>query len=124
MNAVGSTEAGQAFSLVCNVTLPTEATPRPAVTWIKVTDGSIAFPEPIQETTSTTVALAIPFSPLTFSHRGQYRCIVTLNISTVFNGSKDYNISVDSECKIFIFQCKIFIFQYSVVHAYLSNNAC
>ena len=98
LSTVGSTKAGQAFSLVCNVAMPTEAL-QPTVTWIKVNGGITSFPTATKETTLATTTLTISFSPLKFSHRGQYRCMVTLNISTVyaFDGSKDYNISVNCE---------------------------
>ena len=79
--------------------MASDLTPRSNVTWIKVTGGSTEFPLVTQETTPTTTTLTISFSPLTFSHRGQYRCMVTLNISTAyfFAGSEDYNILVDCE---------------------------
>ena len=95
----GSTEAGQTFSLVCTVTMASDQTPHPNVTWIKVTGGSLESHEPIQETTPTITTLTISFSPLTFSHRGQYRCLVNLNISTVYSfaGSEDYIIKVKCE---------------------------
>ena len=95
----GSTEAGQTISLMCIVTMASDQTPRPNVTWIKVTGGSTEFPIATQQTTPTITTVTISFSPLTFSHRGQYRCMVTLNISTVygFDGSEDYNISVNCE---------------------------
>ena len=95
----GTTEAGQTFSLICTVTMASDQTPRPTVTWMKVTGGNIAFPSATQETTPTTTTLTISFSPLTFSHRGQYQCMVTLNITAVyyFAGSKHYSIKVRCE---------------------------
>ena len=95
----GCTEAGQTFSLVCTAIMASDQTPRPNVTWIKVTGGSAAFPVNTKETTPTITTLTVSFSLLTFSHRGQYRCMVTLDISTVyfFAGSEDYNILVDCE---------------------------
>ena len=59
----GSTEAGQTFSLICTVTMASDQTPRPNITWIKVTGGSTTFPSATQETTSTITTLTIPFSP-------------------------------------------------------------
>ena len=102
MTTNGSTEAGQTFSLVCTVTMASDQIPHPNVTWIKVTGGSTEFLAVTQETTPTTTTVVISFSPLTFSHRGQYRCMVTLNISTfyTFAGSEDYNITVD--CKSYL----------------------
>ena len=99
VTTVGSTEAGQTFSLVCTVTMATKETPRPTVTWIKVTGNSTTFPAVVQNITSLTITSTISFFPLTFSHRGQYRCMVTLNISTIytFAGNEDYNISVNCE---------------------------
>ena len=98
----GSTEAGQTFSLICTVIMASDLTPRPNVTWIKFTGGSTEFPIVTQETTSITTTFTISFSPLTFSHRGQYRCLVNLIISTVlgFAGSEDYNILVDCELNL------------------------
>ena len=79
--------------------MASDLTPRPNVTWIKVNDGSKEFPIVTQETTPTTTTFTIKFSPLTFSDRGQYRCMVNLNISTVygFAGSEDYIIKVKCE---------------------------
>ena len=79
--------------------MASDQTPRPNVTWIKVTGGSTEFPIVTQETTPTTTTLTISFSPLTFSHRGQYRCLVNLIISTVYSfaGSEGYIIKVKCE---------------------------
>ena len=101
ITSVGSSVAGQSVSLVCNVAMATDQTPHPSVTWVKVSGGSPDFPTATQQTTPTSTILTLSFSPLTFSHRGLYRCVVTHNISTVytFTGEKDYNISVDCEYK-------------------------
>ena len=83
--------------------MASDQTPWPNVTWIKVTGGSTEFPIVTQETTPITTTFTISFSPLTFSHRGQYQCMVTLDISTVytFAGSEDYNsILVDCELNL------------------------
>ena len=97
----GSTEAGQTFDLVCTVTMASDQTPRPNVTWIKDTGGSAVFPVNTEETTPTITTLTISFSPLTFSHRGQYQCMVTLNISTVHTFASnvdDVILQVKCEC--------------------------
>ena len=96
----GSTEAGQTFSLICTVTMASDQTPRPSVTWIKLTGGSTTFPAATQETTPTITTLTISFSPLTFSHRGQYRCMVALNIPTVYSfaGNEDFIFKVRCKC--------------------------
>ena len=72
---------------------------RPTVTWVKVEGGSMILPETTNETTPTTTVLTLPFSPLTFSHRGVYRCVVDLNISmiTSFHIEEEYNITVQCE---------------------------
>ena len=99
VTSVGSTVTGQTVSLVCNVTMATDQIPHPNVTWVKVSGGSPTFPAATRQTTPTSTILTLSFSPLIFSHRGLYRCVVTHNISNVytFTGEKGYNISVDCE---------------------------
>ena len=94
VTSVGSTVVGQNVSLVCNVTMATDQIPHLNVTWIKVSGGSTTFPTATQQITPTSIILTIPFSPLTFSHRGLYRCVVILNISTFYT---DDTISVGCE---------------------------
>ena len=130
VTTVGSTEAGQTFSLVCNVTMATEETPRPTVTWIKVTGGSKTFPEADQAMTSLTVASTISFSPLTFSHRGQYRCMVTLNISTIytFAGNESYDILVDCEYSklnyMYMFSATVYMYNTSYMYVCIHDVIC
>ena len=99
VTSVGSTVAGLNVSLVCNVTMATDQIPHPNITWVKVSGGSPTSLTATQQTTPTSTILTLSFSPLTFSHRGLYRCVVTHNISTVytFTGKEDYNISVECE---------------------------
>ena len=101
MITVGSTVAGQNVSLVCNVTMVTDRTPHPNITWVKVTGGSTALPTATQQTTPTSTTLTLSFSPLSFSHRGLYRCVAFLNIPTVYNftGTQDHTITIDCEYK-------------------------
>ena len=74
---------------------------RPNVRWIKVVGGSMTLPDTTIETTPTTTCtvLTLPFTPLTFSHRGVYQCVVDLNISSVFtfSAAEEYNITVHCE---------------------------
>ena len=76
-----------------------ELVTRPNITWVKMVGGSMTLPDTTTETTPTTTVLTLPFTPLTFSHRGVYRCVVDLNISSVFSFSaaKEYNITVQCE---------------------------
>ena len=95
----GSAEAGQNLSLICTVSIEAELVERPEVRWDKVDGGSMTLPDVTTETTPTTTVLTLPFTPLTFSHRGVYRCVVDLNISSVFsfNAAEEYNITVQCE---------------------------
>ena len=95
----GSTEAGQNLSLICTVTIEAELVARPNIRWVKVVGGSMTLPDTIIETTPTVTVLTLPFTPLTFSHRGVYQCVVDLNISSVFSFSatEEYNITVQCE---------------------------
>ena len=72
---------------------------KPEVRWVKVVGGSMTLPDTIIETTPTTTVLTLPFTPLTFSHRGVYQCVVDLNISSVFyfSATEEYNITVQCE---------------------------
>ena len=118
VTTVGSTVAGQNVSLVCNVTMVTDQTPHPNIAWVKVTGGSTALPTAIQQTTPTSTTLTLSFFPLTFSHRGLYRCVVIHNISTVytFTGTQDHNITVDCEYKTVTYApCKYSIFLQSLL---------
>ena len=78
--------------------MTTDQIPYLNVTWVKLYGSSTtSFPTATQQTTPTSIILTIPFSPLTFSHRGLYRCVATLNASTYFT---EYTISVDCEYNI------------------------
>ena len=74
----------------------------PNVTWVKVAGGSVTLPEIAKRTTPTNTILNITFSPLTFSHRGVYQCVVDLNISMVtsFHIEQQYNITVQCEFQV------------------------
>ena len=76
-----------------------ELVSRPNITWFKMVGGSMTLPDTITETTPTTTVLTLPFTPLTFSHRGVYRCVVDLNILGVysFGAAEEYNITVQCE---------------------------
>ena len=95
----GSTEAGQNFSLICTVTMEAELVIQPNVRSVKVVGESMTLPDTTIETTPTTTVLIQPFTPLTFTHRGVYRCMVDLNISSVysFSAAKEYTITVQCE---------------------------
>ena len=71
----------------------------PEVRWVKMIGGSMILPDTTIETTPTTTVLTLPFTPLTFSHRGVYKCEVDLNISSVFtfSAAEEYNITVQCE---------------------------
>ena len=98
VTSVGSTEAGQSFTLICYVTMVIVLSVHPNVTWVKVAGGSITLPESSKRTTFTNTTLNITFSPLTFSHRGVYQCVVDLNIIvTSFHIEQQYNITVQCE---------------------------
>ena len=99
MNAIGSTEAGQSFSLSCTVTTATLLSVRPSVVWVKIENGAM---NPVMSNTMTTPSntnITLQFSSLTFSQRGIYRCVVDLNISSVteFSITQDYNLIVNCE---------------------------
>ena len=76
-----------------------ELVTRPNITWVKMVGGSMTLPDTTTETTPTTTELTLPFTPLTFSHRGVYRCVMNLNILSVlsFSAAKEYNITVQCE---------------------------
>ena len=100
----GSTEAGQSSSLICTVT--TVSLVIPNITWIRIDTGnnrtSIMSNTNIATdmTTNTTIlTVTVPFTPVTFSDRGMYQCVLDLNISSVtsFFITEEYNITV--KCK-------------------------
>ena len=99
VTSASSTEAGQSFTLICSVTIVTALSVHPNVTWVKAAGGSVTLPESSKRTTPTNTILNITFSPLTFSHRGVYQCVVDLNLLTVtsFHIEQQYNITVQCE---------------------------
>ena len=101
VSSVGSTEAGQTFKLICYVTTVTALSVHLNVTWVKVAGGSVTLLGNTNRTTptNTSTTLDLTFSPLTFSHRGVYQCVVDLNISMVtsFHIEQQYNITVQCE---------------------------
>ena len=104
VTSVGSTEASQSFTLICSVTTVTALSVHPNVTWVKVAGGSMTLPDITKRTIPTNTILNITFSPLTYSHRGVYRCVIDFKLLTVtsFHIEQQYNITVQcefSECE-------------------------
>ena len=126
VTSVGSTVTGQTVALVCYVTMATDQIPHSSVNWVKVSGGSSTFPTATQQTTPISTILTLSFSPLTFSHRGLYLCVVTHNISTVytFTGNKDYNISVDCEYIELILTVTLFTLSSSSLSSYSGSPTC
>ena len=73
--------------------------PRPNVRWVKVVEGSMILQDTTNETTLTTTVLTLPFTPLTFTHRGVYRCMADLNISSVFSFSAAEGYTITVQCE-------------------------
>ena len=101
----GFTEAGQSFSLICTVTTVSSVIPN--IAWVRInTDNNKT---PIMSNTNittnmttnmTVITVTVPFTPVTFSDRGMYQCVLDLNISSVtsFFITEEYNFTVECKC--------------------------
>ena len=103
----GSTEAGQSFSLICTATTVSSVIPN--VTWVKIDTESNRTPimsntniTTNMTTNMTILTVTVPFTPVTFSDRGMYQCVLDLNISSVtsFFITEEYNITVECKCTL------------------------
>ena len=101
MTTTGSTKSGQNILLLCNVTTAAILSVRPDIMWVKIENGmDTEMPVVFKNlTTPTSTILSLPFPSLAFSHRGIYRCVVDLNISSVteFIITRDINLTVECE---------------------------
>ena len=108
MTTIGSTEARQNFSLLCNVTLVTMLSVPPNVVWARINNGAMLPNDVVtfnNMTTPTSTLSTLLFPSLSFSDEGVYRCIVDLNISSVteIRTTQDYNLTVVCEFMLFVF---------------------
>ena len=65
----GSTTAGEAYSLVCSITV-TESTNLTIITWIDPMNNTVLS----DRITTTAASITLTFNPLTASHAGVYTC--------------------------------------------------
>ena len=103
----GSTAAGHSFSLICTVTTVSSVIPN--IRWVKIDTDNNKTPivsntniTTDMTTNMTVITVTIPFTPVTFSDRGMYQCVLDLNISSVtsFFITEEYNFTVMCKCTL------------------------
>ena len=88
----GTNTAGEAYSLVCSVTV-TGSTDTPTITWLDPMNSTVP-----SEMVSTTGSMStLTFNPLSASHAGTYTCRATLGGAM---GAAMEEITVQGECII------------------------
>ena len=91
----GTNTAGEAYSLVCSVTVTGHgSTDTPTITWLDPMDSQVP-----SEMVSTTGSMStLTFNPLSASHAGTYTCRATLTSGEI--GTDTEIVTVQSECRI------------------------
>ena len=97
--------AGQNFSLTCTVNTTVDRTGQLTVNWVRNGDMTILRTTSVNLNTASSTILTLPFSPLTFTDRGMYSCVVEFRVPVValLNVSDSYNLIVDCETQYFHF---------------------
>ena len=82
----GDPVAGQAFTLVCRITLPDGLSTEPQISWLSpqgdvlTSEGELTVgSQPVLGNPSRLVTYVTQFSPLLTSHGGTYTCQVTVS---------------------------------------------
>ena len=100
IESVGESTAGVNQILTCIVTVGQDLRAPLLIQWT-APNGSIIGNETLVDVTVSRSSnnLSLSFSPLHTSHRGQYSCMVSMNIpeaSVIISGQASHNITVQS----------------------------
>ena len=107
----GTNTAGQAYSLVCSVTV-TGSTDTPTITWLDPMNSQV--PSEMVSTTGSMSTLA--FNPLSASHAGTYTCRATVTVDGGMQTNANHgavDVTVQGECNIV---------RYKLSACFLCNN--